>query len=98
MPKPISMPAPAAPPKPSERTVRIGPEITIPGLEKAKLSVPPPAASAPPAPAVPPAQTSSGGLRIELPQRSGVGDAPPPPPPPPRDPNATIRLKPEDLK
>jgi serine/threonine protein kinase/CHASE2 domain-containing sensor protein len=79
---PVPAPAPAAKTPAADATVRIGPEIPIPGLNDG----PPPAAV--------PAERTMG---IELPQRSGVGGAPDAslPPPPPRDPDATVRLTPQ---
>ncbi len=77
--------APAPAPAPSsggDKTVRIGPEITIPGFNDA----PPPAAA-----------PSEATMRVEQPQRSGVGGASDAslPPPPARDPDATVRLNPK---
>ena len=86
------MPPPAAAAKPAyDKTVMIGPQITIPGINDL---VPPPA----PAPATPAeAPDDDVAMRIELPQHSGVGRKQDPalPPPPPRDPDATIRLNPK---
>jgi len=86
---------PAAAARPSfDKTVRIGPEITIPGINDLPSMPPPPP---PPAPAPAAAEAADDAtMRIELPQHSGVGRKADPalPPPPARDPDATIRLKP----
>jgi eukaryotic-like serine/threonine-protein kinase len=96
--------APAAKPD-FEKTVLIGPEITIPGIND--RTVPQAPAPRTPDPLPPPVEEASGGtMRIELPQQSGVGrakDAGLPPPPrareddtmslePAQNPDATIRL------
>ena len=79
----IIQPAVVPAPKP-DKTVSIGPEITIPGLNDMPKAVPPP----PPAPSAAPEE---GTLRIEQPRHAGVGPAVDVPPPPP-NPDATVRL------
>lgn len=101
--------APAAPAtKPSDKTISIGPEITIPGLNDKQVS---PAAK-PPAPAAPPvvpkpapvedktgpmpaSPSDFSTLKIEQPQHGGVGPAVKVPlPAPESDPNGTMRIEP----
>ncbi|MFI5363583.1 MAG: CHASE2 domain-containing serine/threonine-protein kinase [Elusimicrobiota bacterium] len=85
-----SSPAPAPAPRPaSEKTFRVGPELTIPGLNDLPAPTPSP----------------EGTMRIEQPQHSGVVGADAALPPPrahgdetvsmePSNPDATVRLKP----
>ena len=117
---PIPAPAPAPAPMPvvpvtptapkpamSDKTISIGPEITIPGLnDKLKAPAPKPAAVAPPPSGPMPASPSDfNTLAIEQPQHSGVGPAVKVPAPkhdpdgtmriePTQDPNATVKMKP----
>jgi len=100
---PVEPPPPQSAPAPKfDKTVRIGPEITIPGLNDAPRAVTPP-------PAPKPAEPAPGGLSIELPTRPGTGSSdglPPPPkrpgtgpsdglpPPPKRGEDLTVRLDP----
>lgn len=115
-PPPSPKPAEPPPAKPaaSEKTISIGPEITIPGLnDRPKAPAPKPPESertveqAGPMPATP---EDFSAMRIEQPQRGGVGPAvktPAPPPPgqepssdstmriePTQSPDATLRIKP----
>ncbi|MBI4062065.1 MAG: CHASE2 domain-containing protein [Elusimicrobia bacterium] len=98
--------APAEPPKakPSDKTVSIGPEITIPGLnDRPKAPAPKPAAEPKgPTPAMP---SDFSTMSIEPPQKGGVGPAVRAPGPesassstmriePTQSPDATIRIKP----
>src|SRR6185312_15251406 len=68
---------PAAAAKPAyEKTVLIGPEITIPGLNDLPAAAAPPPPPPPPAPAPAAAEPAEDAtMRIELPQHSGVGAA-----------------------
>lgn len=94
-PTPSSPPAPAPVSAPtqssarSDKTVRIGPEITIPGLnDRPSAATPPPP---PPAPSVPP---PSGGMTLEMPTHLGVGSSDGLPPPPKKGEDLTVRLEP----
>ncbi len=98
----ITMPAPAVPApvvtKPSDKTISIGPEITIPGLnDRPKAPAPAPAPkAAPPADRTAeslPMPASPSDFTIEQPQRGGVGPSVKPPAPA-ADPNGTMRIEP----
>ena len=97
--KPVPAPAPAPkpaldlpppPPPASDKTVRIGPEITIPGLNdrpKAPTPAPKPDATLPGGMPAEPSDFQT--MKIEQPQRGGVGpkaDVPPPPKQNPQEP------------
>jgi serine/threonine-protein kinase len=93
--KTVSFTAPVPAPAPSpassaraDKTVRIGPEITIPGLNDS----PRPAT---PAPAPKPAE-QTGAMSLEMPTHLGVGSSHDAlPPPPKRGEDMTMRLEPE---
>jgi serine/threonine-protein kinase len=94
-PAPIPAPPPPAKPAASDKTISIGPEITIPGLtDKPKA----PAAAPKPAPAdlsgpLPATPADFSAMSIEQPQRGGVGPAVKAPLPA-VDPNGTMRIEP----
>ena len=96
----VAPPAPAPKPAPvSDKTISIGPEITIPGLnDKIKMTPPPPPAPTPsertmeqtgPMPAT---LSDFSTMAIEQPQRGGVGPAVKSPLPGP-DSNGTMRFE-----
>ncbi|MBI3565090.1 MAG: CHASE2 domain-containing protein [Elusimicrobia bacterium] len=87
-PAPVPAPAPAPSSVRSDKTVRIGPEIMIPGLnDRPSAATPSPA----PAPAAPPAP---GGMTLEMPTHLGVGSSEGLPPPPKKGEDLTVRLDP----
>lgn len=89
-------PEPAPAPKPAyEKTVRIGPEITIPGLNDMPRATPTPAPKpAEPPPPAPAAGSGLDGLKIELSGHSGVGRDEGLPPPPKHGEDLTLRIDP----
>ncbi len=100
-------PLPAA--KPSDKTISIGPEITIPGLnDRPKIPTPapkpvspsqtipvdPPKANQPADGPMPASPSDFSTMKIEQPQHGGVGPAVKVPLPQPEgDPNATMRIE-----
>jgi len=93
-PAPAPVPAPAPKPVASDKTISIGPEITIPGLNdkiKAQAQAPKPAAVAEPAAPMPASPDDFSTMAIEQPQRGGVGPAVKPSAAP--EPNGAMRIE-----